>query len=141
MSTTRQLFVNDIRATRARTDGGLTNADFLMSIGHISEDAVLNGVSLTEYARPQDLEFVYQELWTHPRCGVASVNINEDGKAVIITPALVNAEGFDITVIASDNVDGTGNIGAIPLNASGRTVINEEKGEARFFRLGANATE
>ena len=56
---------------------------------------------------------------------------------MIITPALVNAEGFDITVIASDNVDGTGNIGAIPLNASGRTVIDEEKGEARFFRLDA----
>lgn len=69
------------------------------------------------------------------------IEFNEDGKAVIITPALVNAEGFDITVIASDNVDGTGNIGAIPLNASGRTVINEEKGEARFFRLDANATE
>ena len=78
MSTTRQLFVNNIRATRARTDGGLTNCGYYKSgdtnLGHTSSDAYL-----ADFARIKDLEFVYQELWTNPRAGVSEIIKNADG--------------------------------------------------------------
>ena len=78
MATTRQLFVNNVRATRARSEGGLTNAYYYMdggvNRGHVSEDEYL-----ADFARVQDLEFVYQELWTHPRAGVAGIVKNGDG--------------------------------------------------------------
>ena len=78
MATTRQLFVNNVRATRARSEGGLTNAYYYMdggvNRGHVSEDEYL-----ADFARIQDLEFVYQELWTHPRAGVAGIVKNGDG--------------------------------------------------------------
>ena len=72
MSTTRQLFVNNIRATRARTDGGLTNCGYYKSgdtnLGHTSSDAYM-----ADFARIKDLEFVYQELWTNPRAGESEI--------------------------------------------------------------------
>ena len=78
MATTRQLFVNNVRATRARSEGGLTNARYYMdgskNLGHVSEDTYL-----ADFARIRDLEFVYQELWTNPRAGVSAITKNEDG--------------------------------------------------------------
>lgn len=72
----RQLFINGVRATRARSEAGLTNA-VKTATGYTSGD-----VQLAVYARPQDLEFVYMEQWTNPRAGVASVT-QDNGKAVI----------------------------------------------------------
>ena len=69
----RQLFVNNVRATRARSQGGLTGADFLLdaankNIGYTSED-----IAYAAFARPQDLEMVFNILWTQPRAGVKDV--------------------------------------------------------------------
>lgn len=72
----RQLFIDGVRATRARSGAGLVNAVKTAS-GYTSDD-----VQLALYDRPQDLEFVYMEQWTNPRSGVASVSVNQ-GKAVI----------------------------------------------------------
>ena len=63
------------------------------------------------------------------------ITFNAAGKAVILTPALVNSSGFTFTVEASDNVDGTGTPASYPLNASGETTINETGKTKRFFRL------
>ena len=65
------------------------------------------------------------------------IAFNEQGKAVILTPPLVNTDGFTFTIGASDNVDGTGNAASYPLNASGETVIDETGKTTRFFRLRA----
>ena len=65
------------------------------------------------------------------------ITFNEQGKAVILTPPLVNSAGFTFTIGASDNVDGTGNAASYPLNASGETVIDETGKTTRFFRLRA----
>ncbi|MBR4170815.1 MAG: hypothetical protein IKR48_04110 [Kiritimatiellae bacterium] len=65
------------------------------------------------------------------------IKFNNDDKAVIITPPLVNSDGFVFTIIASDNLDGTGNVATYPLDPSGETLIDEEKHSARFFRLWA----
>ena len=65
------------------------------------------------------------------------IRFNEQGKAVILTPPLVNSAGFTFTIGASDNVDGTGNAASYPLDASGETVIDETGKTTRFFRLRA----
>lgn len=72
----RQLFINGVRATRARSQAGLTNA-VKTATGYTSDD-----VSLAGYSRSQDLELVYMEQWTNPRGAVAAVTLN-NGKAVI----------------------------------------------------------
>ena len=65
------------------------------------------------------------------------LTFNEQGKAVVVTPPLVNTTGFTFTIEASDNVDGTGNAASYPLDASGETVIDETGKTTRFFRLRA----
>jgi len=65
------------------------------------------------------------------------ITFNEQGKAVILTPPLVNSAGFTFTIGASDNVDGTENAASYPLDASGETVIDETGKTTRFFRLRA----
>ena len=67
------------------------------------------------------------------------IAFNNDGKAVIVTPPLVNGSDFAISVVVSDNVDGTGNSATYSLNPSGKTVINETGKTRRFFRLRAVA--
>ncbi len=66
------------------------------------------------------------------------ITFDENGKAVVKTPELVNGSGvFSITVIASDNADGTGNVVYYPLDGDGTTTINEVEKSSRFFRLRA----
>jgi uncharacterized protein YjdB len=72
----RQLFIDGVRAVRARSEEGLI-AGTKTTWGYTSDD-----VQLANWARPSDLEFVYMEQWTHPRIGVASVSV-ANGRAVI----------------------------------------------------------
>ena len=51
----------------------------------------------------------------------------------------MNGSDFAISVVVSDNVDGTGNSATYDLDASGKTVINETGKTSRFFRLRAVA--
>ncbi len=75
----RQLFVNGVRAVRARSDKGLTNCTTDNgSIGHTTTDTFL-----ADYKHVSDLEMVYYESWTNPRCGVASIDV-DDGIATLI---------------------------------------------------------
>jgi uncharacterized protein YjdB len=71
---TRQLFVDGIRAVRASSTGGLTNP-VKTDTGYISDD-----ISLASFAHPEDLELVFNDLWTNSRAGVQSVTVT-DGKA------------------------------------------------------------
>lgn len=64
-----------------------------------------------------------------------SITFNELGKAVVVTPEIVNTDGFTIKILASDNVDGTGSVARYDLVTSGATVINESTTGKRFFRL------
>ena len=65
------------------------------------------------------------------------IAFDENGHAVVTTPPLVNGAGFTFTVVASDNLDGTGNVSRYELHPSGETVIDETNKTARFFRLSA----
>ena len=70
---TRQLFVNNVRATRARSEGSLTNATFNKDFGFICDDT-----EIATYKNVQDLELVFYNKWTNSRCGVASVELIND---------------------------------------------------------------
>ena len=82
---TRQLYVNNVRAVRARSEGALVNAEFYLDsqgnvLGYTSDN-----VELAQYAHPEDLEFVYQYLWFNSRNAVDSVALNSCGDKVNIT--------------------------------------------------------
>lgn len=76
---TRQMFVDGTRAIRARSKGGLSGAKRVTG-GYTTTDTFL-----ADYRKVQDLEFVYYEIWTEPRCGVTKVEMLENGKQAKIT--------------------------------------------------------
>ncbi|WP_168122587.1 Ig-like domain-containing protein [Paenibacillus sp. HB172176] len=65
---TRQLYVNGVRAVRARSEEGLTNAVKTAS-GYTTSDAFL-----ADWGNIGDIEMVYSEKWTNPRCPVNSIS-------------------------------------------------------------------
>ena len=82
---TRQLYVNNVRATRARSEGTLTNAQFLYdSDGTTNIGMVCDNTELLNYAHPEDLEMVSFSHWAHQRCQVASVEPYGEGQVKLI---------------------------------------------------------
>ena len=73
---TRQLYVNNVRATRARSEGTLTNAEYLYDEDGTNIGLVCDNTELLDYTNPQDLEMVSFNQWTHQRCQVAEVRDN-----------------------------------------------------------------
>jgi len=84
---TRQVYIDGIRGVRARSvidvadaDCALTNATKSQGEGwYISDD-----VEFLNYQNIEDIEFVYFEQWTNPRCHLQSVEETEDGKVKFI---------------------------------------------------------
>ena len=66
----RQLFVNGVRATRARSEGALKSAK------NPKDNTTLTttDTSLLNYRKISDLELVFQDYWTNSRCGVESIS-------------------------------------------------------------------
>ena len=95
---TRQLFVNGIRATRARSRTGLSNCTTDNGeVGHTTTDTFL-----ADFKHVEDLEMVYYEQWTNPRCGVSRIEVN-DGIATLVMDqpgwnAVRNKGGTSVTV-------------------------------------------
>jgi hypothetical protein len=75
---TRQLFVNGERAVRARSVGGLSNAELVLDYGFKTTDTFL-----ADYKIPSDLEFIFYGAWTGQRLKVESINV-KDGMANIV---------------------------------------------------------
>ena len=69
---TRQLYIDNVRAVRARSQGGLYNPAMWVVDG-TNKGYTSANLEFLEYAHPEDLELVFQEQWTNPRCGVAGV--------------------------------------------------------------------
>ena len=64
-----------------------------------------------------------------------SISFDASGRAVIHTPPLnPSATGFDISILATDDLNGTGAT-TYPLDADGETTIPASGKPARFFRL------
>ena len=79
----RQLYVDGIRGTRARSNEGLKDA-VMTDTGYRCSDQFISTI-----AHPEQLEMVYYVKWSNPRCSVASVSTN--GTAVNVT---MNATGW-----------------------------------------------
>lgn len=73
----RQFFVNGIRAVRAKSAGVLRDA---VNIGH---GITTSDLSLLKYQNISDLELVFYEKWTNPRCSVES--IRQDGNKAVLS--------------------------------------------------------
>ena len=105
--TSRQLFVNGVRAQKARSEGGLTDAVNLKKLAngaYISKEeydvmkendassvsgATSVGIKtsdtfLKNYKRVNDIELVFYEQWTSPRCQVSSITDNGDGTILLV---------------------------------------------------------
>ena len=76
---TRQLFVNDVRAVRARSEGPLTNASTLMKNG-TTVGMLCDNTEIADYAHPDDVEFVFKHSYFHFRCGLDHAVTTSDGK-------------------------------------------------------------
>lgn len=63
------------------------------------------------------------------------IAMGEDGRVVIMTPEVVNKGVFNLSVVASDSPDGTGNVVEYPLSSDGETAIDEVDATSRFFRI------
>lgn len=74
---TRQLYVDGVRAVRARSAGGLSNATF-DETGHTTTDTFLAG-----WGNIRDIEMVYKQKWTSPRAKVDSITAS-GGVATIV---------------------------------------------------------
>ncbi|NOU63906.1 hypothetical protein GC096_07695 [Paenibacillus sp. LMG 31461] len=79
---TRQLYINGIRATRARMEGGLTNP-VKNSTGYVSDD-----LWLADLQRPSDVEAVFKGAWTSPRVRVQSISAQSGKVAITLNSAL-----------------------------------------------------
>jgi hypothetical protein len=68
---TRQLYVNGERAVRARSEAGLAQA-VKTATGVTTTDTFLAG-----WSNVKDIEMVFQEKWTSPRCGVEAIAVEQ----------------------------------------------------------------
>lgn len=73
----RQMFVNGIRMIRARTTGGFKTEESGINAeetGYTTKDTYF-----ADYRNIRDMELVYYQEWTNPRCGVDKLIKNNDG--------------------------------------------------------------
>lgn len=75
---TRQLYVDGVRAVRARSTGGLSNATH-SETGHTTSDTFLAG-----WGNVRDIEMVYKQKWTSPRGKVDSISVNNGVAAIVM---------------------------------------------------------
>lgn len=73
----RQIYVNNVLAVRARSEGPL--ADRKSTDGGL----LCSNTELLDYKKPADLELVFVGLWTQPRCGVTAIREDKDGQVYL----------------------------------------------------------
>ena len=82
---TRQLYINGEIATRARSSSGLPNSTYDgcnspdQAVGHTTTDT-----SMAEWKNQSDIEMVYKQNWTNPRCAVEKITLSDDGTKAVI---------------------------------------------------------
>ncbi|MBQ6876496.1 MAG: Ig-like domain-containing protein, partial [Lachnospiraceae bacterium] len=81
---TRQLFVDNVRATRARSEGTLKNPEYLYDEDGTNIGLICDNTELLGYGRIQDLEMVSFNQWAHTRGQVAEIRESSDGRVELI---------------------------------------------------------
>ncbi|MFD2329879.1 Ig-like domain-containing protein [Cohnella sp. GCM10020058] len=82
---TRQLYINGIRAIRARMEAPLTHA-VKTAAGYTSDD-----LWLADLDRPDDVESVFKAAWTSPRISVTGITYQGGKAAIALNSALWSA--------------------------------------------------
>lgn len=78
---TRQLYINGEAATRARSESGLPNSTYDkctspdQKVGHTT-----TATEMAEWKNQSDIEMVYKQNWTNPRCPVEKITLSGDGQ-------------------------------------------------------------
>ena len=85
---------------------------------------------------------VFRYAFDHPSGAFAdppllSIAFAADGRPLVLTPPLVNTEGFGLFLLATADAAGISNAVDIALAPSGTNAIPGEIAPARFFRLKA----
>lgn len=92
---TRQLFVNGVRAVRARSIGGLEGIKVGPNGYRLPAESPLG-----TWKNPGDIEFVYRNIWTSPRVGIAAIEKADNALNVLMRqPGFGNARKKGITSI------------------------------------------
>ncbi len=81
---TRELYINNIRAVRARSEGKLTNAEFLYDESGNEIGLVCDNTELLNYQKPSELEFYTLYLWRSGVIGVSEIRQGTAGRVEII---------------------------------------------------------
>ena len=102
--------------------------------------ATLYGLGAWDAADASGIHNVFRYIFDVPTGAITnppllSISFDASGNPVIHTPPLnPAASGFDISILASDDLTGTGAT-TYPLDPSGSTTIPATATPARFFRL------
>ena len=102
--------------------------------------ATLYGLGAWDAADASGIHNVFRYLFDVPTGAITnppllSISFDASGNPVIHTPPLnPAASGFDISILASDDLTGTGAT-TYPLDPSGSTTIPQNGNATRFFRL------
>ncbi len=97
---TRQVFVDNVRAIRARSTGNLASPSFLHQ-DNKNVGIVCNNTELLDITNPEDLEIIYTSLWSHQRVGVERIEADEKGKVNLI----MDQPGWGYATIGNANMD------------------------------------
>ena len=135
----RQLFVNGVRAVKAKNNGPLSDAVNIKkdnATGNLVTAAEAKKIVdaggsvkpigiktsdtfLKDYKRVDDIELVFYEQWTNPRCQVASITDNGDGTILLN----MDAVGWN----AMSNKGGTAT--TVPVYIENAIELLDEEGE------------
>jgi len=85
---TRQLYVNGVRAIRAK--GGALPGAVKTETGYTTTDQ-----SMASWRNPDDIEFVFRKLWMESRCGVSSIT---GGNITMDQPCFTAVNGRGVIV-------------------------------------------
>ena len=81
---TRQLYVDNVRAIRAKQEGGLKKVTLLKDESSKDIGLICDNPELLNCTNPDDMEIVWYNCWSHRRAGITEIREGADGKVELI---------------------------------------------------------
>ncbi|ANE49726.1 hypothetical protein [Flavisolibacter tropicus] len=124
---TRQLFINGVRAIRAKSTEAPSSLNFVKASGYTNKGDVFanSGIPLHHWKNQQDIEFVYKNEWTAPRICVNMITRNDS-----ITTITMKQPGWGfVTNKGGTSVGGTHNKNGRPWYIENAYELLDAEGE------------
>ncbi|MDI3319825.1 hypothetical protein [Pinibacter soli] len=124
---TRQLFVNGVRATRARSTVAPSPLTFVKAFGYTAKADVFanSSIPMQQWKNQSDIEFVFKNEWTAPRIGVGTITRNDS-----ITTISMKQPGWGfVTNKGGTSVGGNHNAKGLPWFIENAYELLDEEGE------------